>query len=86
MSEMSKYCEDCVHNEVCQYGAHCPTEHCNDKNVAEDYVPTAKWLVAYTGPFGNEIQYCFCSNCQKEGSYFDKYCRYCGAKIKGEGE
>ncbi len=41
---MSKYCEDCVHNEVCEYGAYCPTGHCNDKNVAEDYVPTGEWI------------------------------------------
>lgn len=34
---MDKFCEDCIHNEVCQYGAIPPHEgRCNDKETLED--------------------------------------------------
>ena len=39
---MSEYCEDCIHNEVCRYDAYCPSNHCNDKETAEDIVERYK--------------------------------------------
>lgn len=37
---MDKFCEDCIHNEVCQYGAIPPhTDRCNDKDTLDDIRP-----------------------------------------------
>ena len=37
---MDKFCEDCIHNEVCQYGAIPPhTDRCNDKDTLDDISP-----------------------------------------------
>lgn len=33
---MDKFCEDCLHNEVCRYEAYCPSGHCNDKDTLDD--------------------------------------------------
>lgn len=34
---MDKFCEDCIHNEVCQYGSIPPhIGRCNDKETLED--------------------------------------------------
>lgn len=29
----------------------------------------------------NIVGHCYCSNCEKNINIFDKYCRYCGAKL-----
>lgn len=41
---MDKFCEDCVHNSVCQYGAYCPSGHCNDKDTLDDLMPRGEWI------------------------------------------
>ena len=41
---MDKFCEDCIHNAVCQYGAYCPSGHCNDKDTLDDIRPQGKWI------------------------------------------
>lgn len=38
---MSEICIDCIHQEVCRYECHCPSEHCNDYAVADDFRPQA---------------------------------------------
>lgn len=41
---MSEICIDCVHQEVCRYDCHRPSEHCNDKAVADDFIPQDEWV------------------------------------------
>ncbi len=41
---MDKFCEDCVHNEVCRYEAYCPSGHCNDKDTLDDLMPRGEWI------------------------------------------
>lgn len=42
---MDKFCEDCIHNEVCQYGAIPPhIGRCNDKDTLDDLIPQDKWI------------------------------------------
>lgn len=35
---MNDYCNNCLHNEICRYGAYCPSKHCNDKLTMGDIV------------------------------------------------
>ena len=83
---MDKFCEDCIHNEVCQYGAIPPhTNRCNDKDTLDDLTPKGEWK--HIG--GDE--WC-CSNCghvvTTEGSWEtpldigDYHCSNCGAKMQ----
>ena len=82
---MDKFCEDCVHNLVCQYGAYCPSGHCNDKDTLDDLRPQGewgKWVIT-------EIQ------CPKCFEYFEtdcysteelNKCPNCGTKMIGGAE
>lgn len=41
---MDKFCEDCIHNEVCQYGAIPPhIGRCNDKDTLDD-IRQDEWI------------------------------------------
>lgn len=41
---MDKFCEDCIHNEVCQYGAIPPhKDRCNDKDTLDDLKSQDIW-------------------------------------------
>lgn len=40
---MSEICIDCIHQEVCRYDCHCPSEHCNDRAIADDFRPQDNW-------------------------------------------
>ena len=43
---MDKFCEDCIHNEVCQYGAIPPhIGRCNDKDTLDDLRPQGTWIL-----------------------------------------
>ena len=42
---MDKFCEDCIHNEVCQYNAIPPHKNrCNDKETLDDLIPHGEWI------------------------------------------
>lgn len=41
---MSEICIDCVHQEVCRYDCHRPSEHCNDRAVADDFRPQGEYV------------------------------------------
>lgn len=42
---MDKFCEDCIHNEVCQYYAIPPhKDRCNDKDTLDDLIPRGGWI------------------------------------------
>lgn len=88
---MDKFCEDCIHNEVCQYGAIPPhTGRCNDKDTLDDLIPRGEWIENNYG----RIQ---CSICKRYAistmtgclmdrhleQYKTKFCPWCGAKLKG---
>ena len=44
MNGMSEICIDCVHQEVCRYECYCPSGHCNDYAVADDFRPQDEWV------------------------------------------
>jgi len=77
---MDKFCEDCVHNAVCQYGAYCPSGHCNDKDTLDDLRPQGEWIEKQETPAS--VSY-YCSNCKMRDLPFLPYCPWCGAKMKG---
>lgn len=83
---MDKFCEDCVHKEVCQYGAYCPSGHCNDKDTLDDIFPmeivTSKCPIEIDGncplkPQGEWIE------CTKSGMPLTEYGRMTGEKWYG---
>ncbi len=81
---MDKFCEDCIHNLVCQYGAYCPSGHCNDKDTLDDLRPNGEQIVK-----GQDI---YCSICNQESAYnafgaskFSNFCPNCGAKMRKGG-
>lgn len=81
---MDKFCEDCIHNEVCQYYAIPPhKDRCNDKDTLDDLIPQGEWIV-YGRQGGIPITD-YCSNCKYEMKWYrNKYnfCPNCGAKMK----
>lgn len=82
---MDKFCEDCIHNEVCQYGAHCPSSHCNDKDTLDDLRPQGEWI-DYSEDGYLECPFCnHLTNC--EGNIDElHYCWNCGAKMESGAE
>ena len=80
---MSEICIDCVHQEVCRYECHRPSEHCNDRAVADDFIPKGEWeFDREHTEFGNPYGTYKCSCCG--GHSFDKYpyCFWCGAEMR----
>ena len=76
---MDKFCEDCVHNSVCHYGAYCPSGHCNDKDTLDDLRPQGEWKP-------NSFQF-ECNLCENLNAYKSNFCPNCGAKMqKGDTE
>ena len=79
---MSEICIDCIHQEVCRYDCHRPSEHCNDRAVADDFIPQGKW-----------IDHCYqnfrCSICGYIIADSDvdeyNYCPNCGAQMQKGG-
>lgn len=91
---MDKFCEDCIHNEVCQYGAIPPhIDRCNDKDTLDDIRPKGEWIVTAEDNDGVHRICCpFCS--YEKGSnntdpiivtftHFPKFCENCGADMRG---
>ena len=93
---MDKFCEDCIHNEVCRYEAYCPSGHCNDKDTLDDLRPQGEWIVTAEDNDGVHRICCpFCS--YEKGSNntdpiivtfhnFPKFCENCGADMRGKQE
>ena len=82
---MDKFCEDCVHNEVCRYEAYCPSGHCNDKETIDDLRPQGKWGKWII----TEIQCPTCFGYFETDCYSTeelKKCPNCGADMKGGAE
>ena len=43
--KMDKFCEDCIHNSVCQYGAFPPhKDWCSDKDTLDDLRSQDRWI------------------------------------------
>lgn len=86
---MDKFCEDCLHNEVCQYGAIPPhKDRCNDKDTLDDIMPRGEWIEGKNGCIkcdqcGCEIRYSYLIGNKPD---FPKFCCDCGAKMKGGAE
>ena len=81
---MDKFCEDCVHNEVCQYGAIPPhIDRCNDKDTIDDIRPKGEWIMIKNSD-GNLKCY-ECSACGKCQGYISNYCEDCGADMQKGG-
>lgn len=81
---MDKFCEDCIHNEVCQYGAIPPhIDRCNDKDTLDDIRPHGKWIAIK--PYNHKT---FCSVCQQETwEYkYHNFCSNCGASMDMRGD
>lgn len=85
---MDKFCEDCIHNSVCHYGAYCPSGHCNDKDTLDDLRPHGEWILMYCS-CGD--RYYTCSICNraievKNGQSLKDYpyC-HCGAYMQKGG-
>jgi hypothetical protein len=84
---MDKFCADCIHNEVCQYGAIPPhIGRCNDKDTLDDLIPHGEWI-NHRNDNGHNIA--DCSECGKTMQWHDededgipRYCWYCGAKME----
>ena len=79
---MSEICIDCIHQEVCRYECHSPSEHCNDRAVADDFIPQGEWIDY------SEEGFVECPFCHKATTCEDNidelhYCWNCGAKMKG---
>lgn len=81
---MDKFCEDCIHNEVCQYGAIPPhIGRCNDKDTLDDLIPRGEWIEGKYGTIkcnncGCEIKYSYLVGNEPD---FPKFCCDCGAKM-----
>ena len=76
---MSEICINCVHQEVCRYECYCPSGHCNDYAVADDFRPQGEWIgVVYST---NRIGVGMCNQCGAN-RIIDNYCGNCGAKMK----
>lgn len=82
---MDKYCEDCVHNEVCRYEAYCPSGHCNDKETIDDLRPQGEWIdTGYMEEYWSEEYRC--SVCGAK-DHWHNFCPNCGADMrKGSAE
>lgn len=81
---MDKFCEDCIHNEVCQYYAIPPhKDRCNDKDTLDDLIPQGEWKV-YGRQGGIPITD-YCTNCKYEMKWYKtkyNFCPNCGAKMR----
>lgn len=85
---MDKFCEDCIHNDVCQYGAIPPhIDRCNDKDTLDDIRPQGKWIRKVDGV--GFVSY-ICSECgaeiEVEDSSDDKFCFNCGADMRSDND
>lgn len=88
---MSEICIDCVHQEVCRYDCHSPSEHCNDYAVADDFRAQGKWI--YHRAQGVFLPYMECDNCHEEFLLnmlrpaefrkVNRFCSNCGADMRG---
>lgn len=78
---MDKFCEDCVHNSVCQYGAMPPhTDRCNDKDTISDITPKGEWIYVAT-PSGTRLKCDKCKHFINTGD--DKnFCPNCGCSMQ----
>lgn len=74
MNGMSEICIDCVHQEVCRYECYCPSGHCNDYAVADDFRPQGKWNI--------EHDWVHCSSCGHEQNYPSNFCPNRGADMR----
>lgn len=79
---MSEICIDCVHQEVCKYECYCPSGHCNDYAVADDFRPQGKWILCEDTYFSK------CSICGDIwlNEECGNYCSNCGARMNGGAE
>ena len=85
---MDKFCEDCVHNEVCQYGAIPPhIGRCNDKDTLDDIIGQGKWITVkqdtILGTF--EVNNKVCDQCNHATKYEYPFCPWCGKKMEKGG-
>ena len=79
---MDKFCEDCIHNEVCQYYAIPPhKDRCNDKDTLDDLIPQGEWI-----DVNGDGSLWKCNNCGEKSCCKGNYCPDCGAKMKGGAE
>ncbi len=85
---MDKFCEDCIHNLVCQYGACCPSGHCNDKDTLDDLRLYGKWItVKQDTILGNfEVKNKVCDQCNHATKYEYPFCPWCGADMRKDEE
>ena len=85
---MDKYCEDCIHNEVCRYEAYCPSGHCNDKETLDDIRPQGEWVhLQAMGDYKCSI--CDAENLYKYANEHERwiktnsnFCPNCGANMR----
>lgn len=74
---MSEICIDCVHQEVCRYDCHSPSEHCNDYAVADDFRAQGEWNYIQSGM-------CVCPFCgAMPHKLYKNFCAKCGADMRG---
>lgn len=81
---MDKFCEDCIHNEVCQYYAIPPhKDRCNDKDTLDDIVPQGEWTIGYTAK-QKKVAVCnLCNRISFQGK--TNFCHNCGAAMRKGG-
>ena len=77
---MDKFCEDCIHNSVCHYGACCPSGHCNDKDTLDDLIPQGEWEVFYTQKMKKVFRCNKCKAVSIQGQ--TNFCYNCGADMR----
>lgn len=78
---MDKFCEDCIHNSVCQYGAIPPhIGRCNDKDTLDDLIPQGEWI-----DVNGDGSLWKCDNCGEKSCCKGNYCPDCGAKMRKGG-
>lgn len=89
MRIMDKFCEDCVHNEVCQYYAIPPhKDRCNDKDTLDDLRPQGEWkTITQQGRSGDgrtfDYEIVVCSECgEAPDALGEKFCPNCGADMR----
>lgn len=79
---MSEICIDCVHQEVCRYECHRPSEHCNDRAVADDFRPHGKWIIDGHHRRCNRCNEYICNTDIEGNKIPDNFCSNCGADMR----
>lgn len=85
---MDKFCEDCIHNEVCQYYAIPPhIGRCNDKDTLDDLIPHGEWVKVNNPDTNTWTGGLKCSECGRGCVQASMYfCSNCGAKMESGAE